>query len=316
MDRHFYGDWVFPPLKFIYFNVVQSLAVFYGKNRTDYYFTEGLPLLLTTALPFASIGMWRALRSNSDNSRTATIQSTLASAVTTSVVALTLISHKEVRFLFPLLPLLHILAAKPLVTFFELDSKHLKQSKLALLALAILINVGIATYTGHFHQRGVLQVTHYLRHEYEAHHLSPDAESKMTVAFLMPCHSTPWRSHLVYPDISAWALTCEPPLHLGPEQRQGYLDEADVFYANPSAWIESNMRSLGVRKDGSVIGGLATGMKERREWPQYLGFFEQLTPLLEEKLEGSGYVECWREFNTHWHDDWRRKGDVVVWCMR
>ena len=32
-------------------------------------------------------------------------------------------------------------------------------------------------------------------------------------------------------------------------------------------------------------------------------------------LQGSGYGECWRGFNTHWHDDWRRKGDVVVWCL-
>ena len=32
-------------------------------------------------------------------------------------------------------------------------------------------------------------------------------------------------------------------------------------------------------------------------------------------LQGSGYGECWRGFNSHWHDDWRRKGDVVVWCL-
>ena len=120
----------------------------------------------------------------------------------------------------------------------------------------------------------------------------------------------------MYPDISAWALTCEPPLHLDSAQRERYLDEADVFYTDPAAWLESNMQSLGVRKDGSPIGGLATGVVKRREWPQYLIFFEQLKPLLEEKMDGSGYEECWREFNTHWHDDWRRKGDVVVWCMR
>ena len=28
-----------------------------------------------------------------------------------------------------------------------------------------------------------------------------------------------------------------------------------------------------------------------------------------------GYSECKRLFNSHWHDDWRRKGDVVVWCL-
>ncbi len=32
-------------------------------------------------------------------------------------------------------------------------------------------------------------------------------------------------------------------------------------------------------------------------------------------LQGSGYSECWRGFNSHWHDDRRRHGDVVVWCL-
>lgn len=322
MDKHFYGAWIFPPFKFAYFNVVQSLAVFYGKNRIDYYFTEGLPLLLTTALPFAAIGMWKSVRvpkplQAGDKSRTTTtIESILASAVVTSVLALSTISHKEVRFLFPLLPLLHILAAKPLLKFLELDAKPLKKVKLAVLGVGIAINVGIAIYTSHFHQRGVVEVTHYLRHEYEKNYLPAGDDTKMTVGFLMPCHSTPWRSHLVYPDIDAWALTCEPPLHLALEQRGEYLDEADVFYADPEKWIEDNMENLGVRKDGSMIGGVPTGLGPRRIWPEYLVFFDQLRPMLESRLDGSKYVECWREFNTHWHDDWRRKGDVVFWCMR
>jgi phosphatidylinositol glycan class B len=33
-------------------------------------------------------------------------------------------------------------------------------------------------------------------------------------------------------------------------------------------------------------------------------------------LDGTRYEECWRGFNTHWHDDGRRRGDVVVRCLR
>ena len=62
MDRAYYGEWVFPPLRFLYYNLVQSLAVFYGANRWDYYVSEGLPLLLTTAIPFAYYGVWQTLR--------------------------------------------------------------------------------------------------------------------------------------------------------------------------------------------------------------------------------------------------------------
>ncbi len=36
---------------------------------------------------------------------------------------------------------------------------------------------------------------------------------------------------------------------------------------------------------------------------------------MEVALRGSGYAECWRGFNSHWHNDWRRKGDVAVWCL-
>ena len=32
-------------------------------------------------------------------------------------------------------------------------------------------------------------------------------------------------------------------------------------------------------------------------------------------LRGSGYVECTRLWNSAWHDDSRRTGDVVVWCL-
>ena len=321
MDRHFYGDWVFPPLKFVYFNVVQSLAVFYGRNRPDYYFTEGLPLMLTSALPFAGIGMWKALRST--NARTGikadnkgTIKFILALAVASSVMALSLISHKEVRFIFPLLPVLHVLAAGPITEFLWPDSTRLKRDRAALIALGILVNIGIAGYTTYIHQQGVVDVIHYLRHEYEAKHMLSDAQSEMTVGFLMPCHSTPWRSHLVYPDINAWALTCEPPLHLTPDQREGYLDEADVFYADPAAWIDTNMKDIKTGMDNASIESKESGDQATKAWPEYLIFFERLRPLIEKKLEGSKYGECWRGFNTHWHDDRRRAGDVVVWCTR
>jgi len=62
----------------------------------------------------------------------------------------------------------------------------------------------------------------------------------------------------------------------------------------------------------SPIGMEADG---RRKWPDYLVFFEQLESVMRTALQGSGYAECWRGFNSHWHDDWRRTGDVLVWCL-
>jgi len=55
--------------------------------------------------------------------------------------------------------------------------------------------------------------------------------------------------------------------------------------------------------------------KGYHEWPDYLVFFAQLEPTLQRLLKSSAYGECYRTFNTAWHDDWRRKGDVIVWCL-
>jgi GPI mannosyltransferase 3 len=55
--------------------------------------------------------------------------------------------------------------------------------------------------------------------------------------------------------------------------------------------------------------------KGRRPWPQILVFFEHLESQMIDFLEGTRYRECWRGFNTHFHDDWRRTGDIVVWCL-
>jgi GPI mannosyltransferase 3 len=230
---------------------------------------------------------------------------------------MTMISHKEVRFIYPLLPILHVLAAKPLATFF--NDVPANKSRLAVLLLILTANIYIAAYTTLVHQRGVIDVLHYLRHEQETRFSLPHGHyipRNVTVGFLMPCHSTPWRSHLVYPEIHAWALTCEPPLHLDLEERRLYEDEADVFYNHPASWIDDNMidrKTIMLEKQTGVV---RKGDEARREWPEFLAFFEHLEPVMRAVLEDTKYRQCWRGFNTHWHDDWRRRGDVVVWCRR
>ncbi|KAF1921977.1 Alg9-like mannosyltransferase family-domain-containing protein [Ampelomyces quisqualis] len=346
-DRVYYGFWTLPPLRFLYFNIAQSLAVFYGRNRTDYYFTEGLPLLLTTALPFAVVGLTQALRgkdlqhstapgnqstrSASDNPDDATrrrVSNHLAWACIVTTLSLTLISHKEVRFLYPLLPFLHVLAAGPLTTFLPANGPPTRK---AVIAFLLATNLLIGGYASTYHQRGVIDVLTHLRHKHEARNtLSnltqsvPNTVTNTTVGFLMPCHSTPWRSHLIYPEISAWALTCEPPLHIPLSERSTYLDEADEFYINPgpASWLRDNMQSLEtIRSTGSrsarywMTQDPKYKAKYRRAWPQNLVFFEHLEDELKEVLRGTRYRECWRGFNSHFHDDGRRVGDVLVWCL-
>jgi phosphatidylinositol glycan class B len=317
IDQSFYGTLTVPPVRFLYLNVMQDLAVFYGRNRVDYYFTEGLPLLLTTALPFAAIGLWSALRPGPDRPQFAGYVQRqtlhiLALVVVTTVLAFSMIAHKEMRFIYPLLPILHVLAAKPLAHFFRPFPLPRSYFRLGLLVLGLAANIYVAAYVSTIHQRGVIDVMHYLRHE-------PENESGVrntTVGFLMPCHSTPWRSHFVHPEINAWALTCEPPINVAREDRSSYLDEADVFYIDPRSWMHNNMADRKTVMQSAETGTFDGGDEGRRPWPEYLVFFEHLEPVMNDMLEGTRYEQCWRGFNTHWHDDGRRKGDVVVRCLR
>lgn len=320
-DRLYYGVWTLPPLRFLYFNIAQSLAVFYGKNRTDYYFTEALPLLLTTALPFAVLGLWQSLKAPGQQHPALKRLAWTCLIMTTT---LSLISHKEVRFLYPILPFLHILAAQPLHSFLPVNASIPRKS---LIIFLFATNVLLAGYASQVHQRGVIDVLDYVRHKHEHRNnlLSQHgAAPNTTVGFLMPCHSTPWRSHLVHPQISAWALTCEPPLDIPLSERSAYLDEADEFYIKPgpTSWLRRNMEDIQtIKASGSRSGqhwmrqDPKFKRKYRREWPQNLVFFQQLEPIMKEYLDGTKYRECWRGFNSHFHDDHRRVGDVLVWCL-
>ncbi|MCJ1406700.1 hypothetical protein MMC19_000767 [Ptychographa xylographoides] len=355
LDRAYYGQWTFPPFRFLYFNIAQSLAVFYGRNDWHYYLSQGYPLLLTTLLPFAITDLYLAIfPSSTPAHRLPTrlallIRYQLAAVALTVPFILSFIAHKEVRFIYPLLPPLHTLAASSFTTFFlpsispASPTRHTSASilKRFLLAALLIANILIATFTTQYHQRAPLSVLAYLRHEHEAHYLTqpPDishialADTTMTVGFLMPCHSTPWRSHLVHPGIKAWALGCEPPVRQNASARAVYRDEADQFYDAPAAFVRRTLGPWPMRKGlfgakAPQLGlGLGRGVRCAEAtfdgkagpkcWPDYLVFFGALeASLLGMAGRESGYGECWRGWNSFVHDDWRRKGDIVVWCLR
>jgi phosphatidylinositol glycan class B len=325
LDRWYYGLWTFPPWRFLHFNITKSLAVFYGTNRSDYYLTEGLPLLLMTALPFAGIALFRGattLFSRTNPSPQGNFVETVRSTVTCIVVfvvsTLSFISHKEARFLYPLLSPLLVLASLPLTNFLRYCSAWKYPAVLALLG----INLVTSYYTTQAHQRGVIDVMDYVRSQHELGLQAKGNDSRTSVAFLMPCHSTPWRSHFVYPEIDAWALTCEPPLDVHLDSRSTYIDEADFFYGSPITWLKTHMEDTKMRfsynessvdrqsrnDDGRVVG-------KGRSWPDYLVTFAGLETTLKVFLKNTPYRVCKRLFNTHKHDDRRRIGDVVVWCL-
>ncbi|KAK3944268.1 hypothetical protein QBC46DRAFT_280044 [Diplogelasinospora grovesii] len=343
-DRLYFGFWTFPPYKWLYFNISQSLAVFYGHMPWHYYLSQGIPLLTTTFLPFVLIGLYRSTSSKPGSSvLQSNILKTLSFAVLSMVASLSVISHKEVRFIYPLLPILHILGASYILGFFTTPStpdtsestqpssfKPVTLRHRIMLANILSVNLLLAGYLSMSHQPAPTSVLNFLRSDFERLH--PDSLSLRTpnnnsseelfALFLTPCHSTPWRSHLVYPSLRARALTCEPPLHTQPGsvERETYLDEADRFYLEDEDG-KYGVQFLATEIWPSISDGNTAPILTREEVPRYIVGFEGIEEVLTQFFEGEGrgrdmgvtLKKVWSGWNGAFNEDWRRRGRLVVW---
>ncbi|KAK9478253.1 Alg9-like mannosyltransferase family-domain-containing protein [Lipomyces japonicus] len=278
VDIWYYGEVTFPVLNFIKFNLVESLSLFYGANRKLYYLIEAIPQLLTVQTPFFFHGLYLARRS------------VLARASIFVVVIYSVVSHKEVRFIFPLLPIFHVLSA---LSIKKLRIFQWPRLRWAFVFALLVINLPLTIYASFVHQRGVIDVTTYIRR-------TPEISS---VGFLMPCHSTPWMSHIHRSDISAWFLTCEPPR--SSVDISAYRDEADQFYDDPFLFLNTHFPALNESSENDIS-------RFKFNWPSHIVIFGALENTFK-GFVGNSYIEVQRLFNSHIHDDNRRKGDVIVY---
>jgi phosphatidylinositol glycan class B len=289
IDYFYYGKITIPIWNFIEFNVLSSLSKFYGVAPWHFHIAQSLPLILLTFLPFFIIGF---LRYDNKIFKFITIS---------TIIAFSSVDHKEFRFLYPIQPILLLITA---YGFHHLNLHHPKLIKISTYII-IIINTAISIFLTQFHERGVIDVIHYLRDDIDVY----------SVGFLTPCHSTPWQSYLHREDLEAnsWFLTCEPPLHLlndssASEKVDHYMDESDYFYDDPKTFLYKNFPPP-LTKD------LVTSDWEYKYyWPSHLVFFGDLEPFITDYLKDSSYRECNRFFNSYFHWDDRRRGDVIVYC--
>lgn len=260
LDMFYHKSYIPPIGMFLYINVMANVSSFYGVMPWYFYIVSAFPMLLMAFLPFAAYGLFRLGP-----------KSIIFNIVLTQTAIFSFVGHKEVRFLYFLLPLLHIAVAT------KVNKKIMKA--------ITLINIPIALYLSLFHQRGVISVVNYIGN-------NPDI---VKASFLMPCHSTPMHAHIHREDLHDHivSLSCEPliPKGLLPVPSGEYNDEADVFYQDPIKFLQGNP------------GFLAP----------HIVFFEALKPSIEPILEVYGYTFEKRFFNSHFHEDERRRGDVLVY---
>ncbi|XP_039246023.1 GPI mannosyltransferase 3 isoform X1 [Pipra filicauda] len=209
IDRVFFGEWVLVQLNFLKFNVLQNLGTFYGSHPWHWYFTQGLPVILGAHLPFFIHGCVLAPKR----------YRIFLTAVIWTLVVYSTLSHKEFRFIYPVLPFC--------MFFCGYSLKHLKAWKKSAVSFLLLSNLLPALYTGLIHQRGTLDVMSHIQQ------LCHNSDQSQTFVFIMmPCHSTPLYSHVHCP-LKMRFLQCPPDL----TGNENYTDEADVFYSNPLGWL-------------------------------------------------------------------------------
>lgn len=184
------------------------------------------------------------------------------------------IVHKEFRFLQPILPMLLVMCAP----FYAGLRKFWW-------VLTILLHASVALFFARTHESGEIAVIKALR----------DDPLVKSIGMFTPCHSTPWHSTLHRPDLvdSSWFLTCEPPLHLASGTRENiraYRDELDRFFDNPAQFLKTLPYP----------------------WPTHLVIFQPMQHVIDTQLPH--YKPCKRFFNSYFHWDSRREGDIIVYC--
>jgi len=263
-----------------------------------YYLSQALPLLAGPTLPFVLHGAYLTFFQGPRNLRL------LLYTATWTVAIFSFAGHKEWRFLHPLVPVLHLLAARSLISLYDRSSPGHSSRNTGLgmkrthIVLLTLLSVAPSLYVMRWHSSAQIEVLSYLRGL---------SDTKLrSIGFLMPCHSTPAQSHL-HRRIPVWRLSCEPPLH--GQDLSAYQDETDIFFADPTAFLSTQFPLHVDPTFPSLVDP-----PYRYMWPSHLVLFGALLrePGVEDVLRAEGYEEVWRGGNGI-EEDRRRRGEVRVW---
>mgnify|MGYP003365108456 FL=1 len=302
IDYYFYGEIFFPVFRFLKFNFTSPLAKFYGVAPWHFYLFQGIPIITSSALIPFLYGMHHSLSSRPDSSIMYAPFVQFKFVVLLNIIVYSSLAHKEFRFIYPLQPFFLVIATFGYRRIRYILSDHKKVVALISSGVSIIVFVS-AVIVGYYHESGVIEVVQYI-------HNQPDISS---VGFIMPCHSTPWQSHIHRDDIqNMWSISCEPPLHLlddpnANERLPFYMDESDYLYDNIPKFINEHIVTTKSKVD--MLHNTWV-----HEWPEYLVVFGHMDDaFMHSHLKGTSYREDVRFFNTFGHWDSRRNGDVIVY---
>ncbi|KAH8827042.1 glycosyltransferase family 22 protein [Flagelloscypha sp. PMI_526] len=315
LDSLYYGKPTFTPYNFLKANA-SNVSVFYGLNTWHYYFSQALPILTTTALPFVIVHAFTVARGRT----TSPVEKNLWSCIIWTALLYSMAGHKEWRFLHPVLPLLHVCAAKTLVDLSSSRGKELSSLFAPPIRTRyrnfILLNFPVAAYIVLLYCSGPISVMGFIRNL-----PSEELTYGTAVGFLMPCHSTPMHAYLHRPELAEgnmWAIGCEPPLRN--ENLETYYDQTKIFFKDPLLYFSHHFpKSVNTNFPKSAYPATPPGsvpsMNWRHEWPKHLVLFGALLDVtgVRDVLQDLGYEEVWSAGRWWEGDEDERKGSVRVW---
>ncbi|KAF6722580.1 GPI mannosyltransferase 3 [Oryzias melastigma] len=254
IDCMFYKKWTLVQFNFLKLNIFHGVADFYGSHPWHWYISQGFAVVIGPHLPFFLHGCILAFRK----------YKILLAAVVWTIGVYSFLPHKEFRFIYPVLPFCMLFCGASLT--------HLKAHRRSAAAFLLVANLIPALYTGLIHQRGTLDVMIHIQKlcdvKGNSTHPQPD------VLFLMPCHSTPFYSHIHCP-LKMRFLECPPDLG-----EEGYFDEADRFYEDPLLWLR-------------------TSFPYKSSLPTHLVLFNVLEKEISAFLQRNEFVRTAEIFHTH-----------------
>lgn len=227
LDSYFHGSLLISPLEFFKVNVLEGVASNYGTHPFYWYFSNGLPAVLgINSIPLL-LAVWKII-SNWGESKD---QQAILTSIASTLFFYSLLPHKEFRFLLQILPLCLYLVA----TYLTQWSRKQSTAVVWFVALTIFVaNAVPAGYLGFTHQQGTIKVMNKVADI--AHSYQPGQGFKPKIFFMMPCHSTPYYSH-VHANVTMRFLNCDPNL----KGADNYVDEVNEFYNSPMKWIRSHL---------------------------------------------------------------------------
>lgn len=276
VDYYYYERWTVTPLNFIVFNVWNGHSALFGTHPWHWYISTALPsvfLPYTVILPLVlTKSFWRSIVATAARQTVVLLCSTVAF----TVAVYSFIPHKELRFVFPIMPFLIVIAAcvflhHPLLrerkTSNETLSTALNAAKNGprpepqplrwVFILFLVANIGTYIVSNMAFRRGPVDVASELRTSTEL-----PVIAQMDV--LSGCYSIPGHSYYHTRVQKIRMLDCTPSIY-----RNASWCEQDLFFEDPASfvgWVYDGETNIEKRE---YFDRLAEAVPRKGSWRPY-----------------------------------------------